>query len=249
MNPARLQSELFSQLPGPFTGEALFDCLTDLVFFVKNRRGEYVVVNETLVERCGCREKADLLGRRPDDVFPEPLGKSYREQDETVLRHGRAILNQLELHFYVTRGRGWCLTTKLPLRDRRRHVIGLMGVSKDLQAAVTGSEDYAAVARAVRHIQENFGDNLRVKDLARFAGLSPYQFEQRIRKTFQLTAGQLIQKIRMEAALQRLRETDDPIAVVALECGYSDQSAFTRKFRQTVGISPSVYRARNTGIR
>jgi AraC-like DNA-binding protein len=42
--------------------------------------------------------------------------------------------------------------------------------------------------------------------------------------------------------VRRLRETDDPIAAVALDCGYSDQSAFTRQFRQTVGLSPSEYR-------
>jgi AraC-like DNA-binding protein len=46
----------------------------------------------------------------------------------------------------------------------------------------------------------------------------------------------------MDAAVQKLRDTDAPIAAVAMECGYSDQSAFTRKFHQTVGVSPSEYR-------
>jgi AraC-like DNA-binding protein len=69
-----------------------------------------------------------------------------------------------------------------------------------------------------------------------------YQFEQRMRRIFQITAGQLIQKVRMDAAVQRLRETDAPIAAIALECGYSDQSAFTRQFRRTAGMSPSEYR-------
>jgi AraC-like DNA-binding protein len=81
-----------------------------------------------------------------------------------------------------------------------------------------------------------------VKELAAGAGLSEYQFEERIRKIFQITAGQLIQKTRMEVAVRRLRETDEPIATVALDCGYSDQSAFTRQFRQTTGLSPSEYR-------
>jgi AraC-like DNA-binding protein len=248
MKSAGLQAELFSQLAAPFTGEELFDCIADLVFFVKNRRGEYVVVNQTLVERCGCREKSELIGKRADELFPPPLGESYRAQDESVLRGGRSILNQLELHFHASRGRGWCLTNKLPLFDKDKQVIGLMGVSKDLHSVRADSEDYSATAQVVQHIQKNFGDTLRVAELAKRAGLSSYQFEQRIRKTFQLTAGQLIQKTRMEAALLKLRETIDPIAVVALDCGYSDQSAFTRKFRQTVGLSPSVYRARHTAI-
>lgn len=243
MTPAQLQKDLFSQLAEPFTGEALFDCLPDLVFFIKNRRCEYVVVNQTLVERCGRAAKKELIGRRADEVFPAPLGESYRAQDEAVLHSGAAVLNQLELHFYVTGGRGWCLTNKLPLRDHDNRVVGLVGISKDLRAANERGEDYSAVARAVQYIQKNPGENLRVAELAKQASLSTYQFEQRIRKLFQLTAGQLIQKTRMETAVRRLRETNDPIATIALDCGYSDQSAFTRQFRQTVGLSPSEYRA------
>lgn len=242
MTPAQLRTELFSQLAEPLIGEALFDQLPDLVFFVKNRRCEYVVVNQTLVERCGRRTKDELIGRRADELFPAPLGESYRAQDEAVLRSGKPILNQLELHFYATGGRGWCLTNKLPLRNNAGQVIGVVGISKDLQSANERGEDYSAVAKVVQHIQNNFADTLRVADLAKRAGLSGYQFEQRIRKIFQLTAGQLIQKTRMEAAVQRLRETNDPIATVALDCGYSDQSAFTRQFRQTTGLSPSEFR-------
>jgi AraC-like DNA-binding protein len=245
MSPEDLKHELFSQLTEPVTGEALFDCLGDLVFFIKNWRGEYVVVNQTLVERCGFRDKSELIGKRPDELFPSPLGESYRAQDETVLNNAKPILNQLELHFYASGGRGWCLTNKLPLFNSSRTVIGLAGISKDLKPIETGIDDYSAVARVVQFIQENLAAPLRINALAAIAGLSGYQLEQRIRKTFQLTIGQFIHKTRMEAALQKLRESNDPIADIALECGYSDQSAFTRKFRQTVGLSPSVYRARN----
>lgn len=243
MRHEQLQDELFSQIAGVFTAEEIFDCLPDVVYFVKNRRGEYVVVNQTLVERCGCRHKRELLGRRPDELFPAPLGQYYRAQDESVLRHGKSVLKQMELHFYASRGRGWCLTDKLPLFDSHRQVIGLVGISKDLHPGIRAGDDYPRIAKAVEHIQKNFGEPLRISQLAKEAGLSSYQFKQRIWKTFQVTVGQLIQKTRIEAALRQLRETADPIASVALDCGYSDQSAFTRRFRQTVGLSPSEYRA------
>jgi len=236
-------NEFFPELAEPFTGEVVFDLLSDLVFFVKNRNCEYVIVNQTLVKRCGRQKKADLIGRRADELFPAPLGGIYRAQDENVMRSGAAILNQLELHFYPNGGRGWCLTSKLPLRGRRGQVIGLAGISRDLHTARERSDDYAAVAAAVYFMQKNFGEPLRVNALAARAGLSPYQFEERLRKIFGLTAGQLIQKTRMEAAERKLRETGDTIASIALACGYSDQSAFTRQFRQTTGLSPSIYRS------
>jgi AraC-like DNA-binding protein len=242
MSPTKLRAEFFSQLAEPLAGEALFDCVTDLVFFIKNSRYEYVVVNQTLADRCGLREKSELIGRRADEVFPTRLGQAYRAQDERVLRSGEAIFNQLELHFFPAGDPGWCLTNKLPLKDRAGDVIGLVGISKDLQSGNEKAAEYAQIAKVVQHIQNNYDEPLRVKDLAKLAKLSDYQFEQRIRKIFQLTPGQLIQKTRMEVALRRLRNSDDSIATIALDCGYSDQSAFTRQFRQTLGLSPSDYR-------
>ena len=185
MIPNQSPANFFSQLAEPFIVEALFDCLGDLVFFIKNIRGEYVVVNQTLAERCGRHDKNELIGRRADEMFPPPLGQNYRAQDESVLKNGGAIRNQLELHFYPSGARGWCLTNKLPLRDRAGRVVGLVGISKDLQAANEGSEDYSRIAKVVQHIQVNFGEPLRVRELAARAGFSAYQFEQRIRKIFQ----------------------------------------------------------------
>lgn len=242
MDAARLQADLFRDLGTPFTGEALFDCFSDLVFFLKNARGQYVVVNQTLVDRCGLRTKAELIGRTPDQVHPPPLGQSYRRQDEAVLRTGEPILNRLELHLFPSGGQGWCLTNKLPLLNRAGQVVGLMGVSKDLQTPNDRGADYSQLAAVVRHIQDHFDEPLKVPALAARAGLSPYQFEQRIRGVFQLTAGQFIQKVRMDAAVRLLRHTAKPIAVIAQDCGYADQSAFSRQFKLTVGLSPAQFR-------
>lgn len=242
MGANELLAGLFSRLDEPFTGEALFDCLTDLVFFIKNARGEYVVVNQELVERCGKQGKREIVGRKADEVYPPPLGQSYRQQDEAVIRTGEPILNQLELQLYHNGRAGWCLTNKLPLKGRGGTVIGLVGISKDLQAPNEKDADYSQVARAIQHLQSHLDGPLKVPDLAALAGLSAYQFDLRIRKLFQITAGQFIHKVRMDAAVRRLRETNDPVVTIAQDCGYSDQSAFTRQFRQTVGLSPVQFR-------
>ena len=235
-------AEFFGQLAQPFTGEAVFDALADAVFFIKDAHGEYVVVNDTLVLRCGLERKSQLLGRRADQVFPPPLGLTYRMQDEQVLKSGNAIVNQLELHFYPLGRQGWCLTNKFPLRNRHNRIVGLAGVSRDLQAPNERGQDYSQVGRVISQIQKRYAEPLRVKDLAASAQLSEYQLEQRVKKIFELTVGQIIQKTRMDTAVVRLRETGDSIASVAMGCGYSDQSAFTRQFRKSTGFSPSEYR-------
>ena len=234
--------EFLRDLAEPLTAEALFDCLPDVVYFIKDKRGEYVVVNQTMVQRCGFRSKSDILGKRADQIFPPPLGQSYRAQDESVLRRGKPILHQLEVHFYPSGGRGWCVTSKLPLFDKSGGIAGLAGVSRDLESAPERARDYGPIAKVLEYIQEHLHEALKVSTLAKRAGLSSYQLDRRIHKVFQLTTGRLIQKTRMEAALRLLLETERSIAEVALECGYSDQSAFTRTFRSATGFSPSQYR-------
>ena len=173
MTATELRRELFDQIQGPLVMEALFDCLTDVVFFIKNARGEYVVVNQTMVERCGRREKTEIIGRTADEVFPLPLGRGYRAQDEQVLRTGQPIRDQLELQLYASGGTGWCLTQKLPLAGRDGRVVGLAGISKDLQAPSQTTQDYTPLAGAVRRIQEHFDHDRKVQDRAGIAGRSP----------------------------------------------------------------------------
>jgi hypothetical protein len=48
--------------------------------------------------------------------------------------------------------------------------------------------------------------------------------------------------------LPALSGSTEPIAQVALACGYSDQSAFSRQFKQAVGISPLAYRNKEKGF-
>jgi AraC-like DNA-binding protein len=243
LEPAVLHAELFSRLATPFTGEALFDCLPSVVYFVKNARAEYVVVNRTLAERCGASEKQRLIGRTAEQVFPLPLGRTYREQDEALIRSGAAIVNQLELHLYPNGRTGWCLTNKLPLHDADGRVIGLAGVSHDLHSADESAEGYEDVAAAVRHARDRLEHRPTLDDLAAVAGLSPYQLDHRVRRLFRLTTGQLLLKLRMDAAAEQLRDTPLPAAQIALACGYSDQSAFARQFRRTTGLTPLDYRA------
>ena len=242
MNLNQIQKEFFGQLFEPFTCEALFDQLNDIVFFVKNSLGQYIVVNQTLAERCGFQSKDALIGRNPEDVYPEPLGREYKLQDEEVLRKGRPLINQLELQISPALDLCWCLTTKVPLHGANRSIVGIAGVSRDLKPSNKHREDYGRIAESVTYIRNHYSESLKVDELAEMVNLSTYQYEQRMQKIFSLTAGQFIQKTRIEVALWQLSETDNPTIHIALDCGYADQSAFSRQFKKTIGLSPLRYR-------
>ncbi len=227
--------------------EPLFDVLTNLVFFVKDAEARYVAVNQTLVRRCGLAHKRQLLGRTVLEVLPAPYSAGYYQQDRSVLRTGVALQEQLELHIYARGDPGWCLTTKLPLRDAAGTVTGLVGVSSDIHAPADQEHGYSELARGVEHIRKHLDQPLRLEGLAALCGLSVYQFEQRMKRVFQLTPGQFIGRLRIEAACRRLEHETSPIADIAFACGFSDQSAFSRQFKTATGLSPGAYRRLRRG--
>ncbi|MCK5407404.1 MAG: AraC family transcriptional regulator [Candidatus Krumholzibacteria bacterium] len=231
---------------GPFVqaAKSLFDQVPDVVFFVKDRNARYVVANQTLVERCGVDDIGDLFGKTVLEIFPSPLGEAYFEQDRRVLDQGTEIKDLLELHLYARGEPGWCVTNKVPLKNEEGEIIGLMGVSKDLHKPADEAKGYRELAESVRYIQMHYAEALRVEEIARMSGLSVYQYEKRMKEIFQLTAGQFIAKTRIEAACRLLRSTKMSIADVAVGCGFYDQSAFTRQFKSTTGLTPSKYRTR-----
>lgn len=228
----------------PAVLEALFDATPGVVFFMKDRSARYVRVNQTLVQRCGAHGKEDLLGKTVLQVFPVTFGRAYLEQDRRVLREGVPLRNELELHLYARGVPGWCLTTKMPLRDAQGGVTGLVGLSMDLHTPADVPSGYQELSVAVAHVQAHFSEPLRMEELARMASLSLFQFEQRMKRVFQLTAGQFVLKTRLDAACDLLRGPRQTITDVALACGFYDQSAFSRQFKATTGLTPGAYRAR-----
>ncbi len=226
----------------PVVAEALFDAIPDVVFFLKDETGRYVVVNRTLADRCAGGDKARLLGRRPEDVFPTALAASYAKQDESVLKTGRMVDGALELHLYPGGVTGWCLTTKLALRDEKGCITGVAGISRDLNAPGEKAGGYAELATVLEHMRVHFDETLRIEDLATMAGFSVYQFEQRVRRLFQMSPLQLLHKLRLDESTRLLRETEMTLGEIALQTGWCDQSAFTRNFTRYTGTSPGRFR-------
>ncbi len=222
--------------------EELFDSLADIVFFVKDTSGRYAVVNNTLAARCNLRDKKALIGKTPSQVLGASLGASYEKQDRAVLVTGEPILNQLELHMYPNHSIGWCLTNKRAVRGARGAVTGVAGVSQDLRAPDISHDDYEQLKSVTDHINRHLGDAPEIKTLSAIAGLSPFQLDRRFRRVFGLSTGQWVLKQRLDLARRQLIQSRAPIAEIALNAGYRDQSAFSRQFLRATGLTPSAFR-------
>jgi len=83
--------------------------------------------------------------------------------------------------------------------------------------------------------------------LARQIGFSPYHFARLFRQTTGESPHQFVLRQRIERAQRLLAEGGMPLAHVAVESGFADQSHLTRAFKRQLGLTPRAYRrARST---
>lgn len=92
------------------------------------------------------------------------------------------------------------------------------------------------------HISLNLQRRIAISDLARIAGLSSSHFCRAFRTSFHCSPSRFVMRRRVERARQLLRETCEPLAQIAFECGFTDQSHFTRVFHDLTGSTPWRFR-------
>ena len=227
--------------PEPFC--ELFDFLPEVQFWIKDCHGRYEWVNTEFLLNYALDRREEVIGRTDFDLSPPHLASQYHADDELVIA-GNPVLNRVELVGRFDHTARWCLTTKLPLRNDAREVTGTIGVTRLVREGSLCDWAAMPLGRAVEHISRNFREPLENEALARCAGLSVRAFERQFRAHFRLSPHQYLMRHRVRMASHALVHGDAPIAVVAAEHGFADQSHFTREFRSFVGDTPANYRRR-----
>ena len=222
---------------------SLFDFAPDVAFFVKDSKGQYIAVNDSLVARHGLQDKQQVIGATPRQLCAGQLGEEPTAQDSEVLKTGQPLIDHLELHHIRPTAPVWCLTTKMPIKNSTGAVIGLFGFSRDVRVPVNLEEIPPKFASALSRFEKDMGASISPASLAEESELTSQKLIRLTKKLYGITPTQLIAKIRIAAACRQLEETDKSIADIAFSCGFSDHSAFTRAFKSSTGVTPSVYRS------
>lgn len=96
--------------------------------------------------------------------------------------------------------------------------------------------------RIADQVEAGLEGALRLEDLAEAAGLSAFHFQRMFRESFGVSPHAYVRRRRVERA-RRLLTGSDPIAEIALACGFANQSHLTRVFKAEAGLTPAAYRA------
>ncbi|MGH7550685.1 MAG: AraC family transcriptional regulator [Gemmatimonadota bacterium] len=112
--------------------------------------------------------------------------------------------------------------------------------------AVAGPKDAAGPPPWLERVRElvhaGFREAPKIAEVAQEVGVHPVHLARVFRQHFNIPLGTYVRRLRLEWSAERLLEGDLPIAAIALEAGFSDQSHFTRAFKRHFGMTPGEYR-------
>ncbi|HEX4407143.1 MAG TPA: AraC family transcriptional regulator [Xanthobacteraceae bacterium] len=109
-------------------------------------------------------------------------------------------------------------------------------------ALVVGGLTPRSLNRVRGYIESHLADPVGLEALADITGLSRCYFARAFKRSVGMPPHHYLMQRRLECAKKLLADTEMPLAQVALESGFSDQSHFSRRFRQVIGITPRSYR-------
>ena len=102
------------------------DCLN-----IKDIDGRFLVANHAMAEVMGTANERDLIGRTDFDFYPEHKAREFREEELAIMKGGHA--RQVEqLVEYPDGATAWLSTMKVPMRNAKGELIGLITHNRDV---------------------------------------------------------------------------------------------------------------------
>jgi AraC family transcriptional regulator len=98
------------------------------------------------------------------------------------------------------------------------------------------------LGRVMDKLQSEYCERLTLDNLAHEAGVHPVHLSRVFRRCEGEGIGEYVHRLRIRAACEQISAPGKSLAEISLATGFSDQSHFTRVFRDITGMSPAAFR-------
>lgn len=150
---------------------------------------------------------------------------------------GNGVVSRKMLRFFAE------LTSEMILQNSA----GITGASGgDPYAVESVRQGQGGTVRAmIGYIESCLPGSISLSDLSAVFFMSEGHLGRLFRQEMGMSIMAYVKKVRVENAARMLRESGDPVGVIAARVGVGDANYFCRMFRSVMGCSPTEYRAKN----
>jgi PAS domain S-box-containing protein len=109
--------------------QMILDSVPAIIFY-KDTEGRIIRANKALADSLKVTVK-DMVGKTTEEFLPKEQAENTRKDDEEVMISGKAKRNIIQ-PYTTPEGVRWVITDKIPYRDKKGKVTGVIGLSKDI---------------------------------------------------------------------------------------------------------------------
>jgi len=147
---------------------SVIDNVPDYIF-IKDIHHKYIVANKGTVALLNAQSEEDLLGKTIHDFLPQKIANQFTKGEMAVLKKGIVLSNFLQkIEAHNQQEASWKLITKVPLKDTKGEIIGLVGITRDVTSIQKEQEGqiltYDIIAALGRNekIEDAFAEALKI---------------------------------------------------------------------------------------
>jgi len=222
----------------------LLDRSENLRCVVKDRRYRYLYVNQGWLLSVGIATADEVVGRTAMDLFPAWRAERYMREDCEVIEQGRHF-DYEELSTTPGGGVEHWRSLKSPWM-RNGRIVGVTGLGMRIEKKAMQEHRADVMPRLVEWMTRHACESRSIGEMAQQINMSRRSLERHFHEKTGESPANYRTHCRMERAKTLLRETGATIVQVAAECGYCDQSHFSRVFCKTVGMTPKNWQKKNS---
>jgi AraC-like DNA-binding protein len=173
----------------------------------------------------------------PIEQLVWPLG----EFDPVVYHLGEILLSSLERPHQTSK-----IFLDHVLHALNCHFVCSYGGATISAAQFRGGLSSLHMRRATELLEAHLDGNIALQQLAEACDLSVSHFARAFKQTFRRPPHKWLTERRMARARDLMTNSRLPLAEIAVQCGFADQSALNRTFKRIHGISPGAWRRTTT---
>ncbi|HEY9620879.1 MAG TPA: AraC family transcriptional regulator [Crinalium sp.] len=122
------------------------------------------------------------------------------------------------------------------------HLIRQYTTARPQPVMYEGGLPQRQLLQVLDYIDVHLHQDIKLTDLASLLGMSQFHFSHQFKQATGISPYQYLLQQRIERAKQLLKQSDCPIADIALTCGFNSHSHLSKQFRQLMGTTPKAYR-------
>ncbi|MGA9407744.1 MAG: PAS domain S-box protein, partial [Bacteroidota bacterium] len=134
--------------------DALMDSVPDSIYF-KDRQCRLIRISRKMMHDLKAETMNQVIGKTDVELFGEEFGRTTLENDERLMATGEPIVGLTESRKLEDGSFYWTSTTKVPLRDDNNHIVGLVGITREINEFMKVQNELAYQEHYLESLVEN----------------------------------------------------------------------------------------------